>query len=330
MELSKKQRPRRQTTSEVIEGQALATLRLSDLAPATPAPKNGDVSVEHGYWTTPDGIQLFWRSWSVDDDRRRGAVMLMHGYGEHSGRYDHFATALARYGYNVMAIDARGHGRSTGTRAHVVRYHDYVSDLAILKRHIEGRWPHLPLFVFGHSNGGLIALRYALSHPTRVKGFIVTSPLCGIAVKVNPVTALAGEMMSKLKPDFSLPSGLEPSAVCKNACVVEHYGKDPLVLSVATARWFTEANAAMADTLARAAEIDQPFLWLISGNDQVVDATAAEKLFHRLGSHDRELEIYPDLYHEILNEEVWGDIVGRIVGWMDDRGGDVGAVKESK
>lgn len=294
---------------------------LSDLAPARAAGADAELVVEEGYWTTPDGIQLLWRSWSGPEESRRGCVALMHGYGEHSARYDHIGAALVRMGYNVMAIDVRGHGRSTGVRAHVGRFHDYVSDLAILKRNIEGRWPHLPLFVLGHSHGGLITLRYALTHPTRVRGFIVTSPLCGIAVKVNPFKAFAGEMMSKLKPDFALPSGLEAEAVCKNPAVVAHYAKDPLVLSVATARWFTEATAAMEDTLERAPEITQPFLWLISGDDRAVDAKAAERVFHRLGSGDRELESYPELYHEILNEEVWDDILRRIVSWMEARRG---------
>ncbi|MFU8802678.1 MAG: lysophospholipase [Bradymonadaceae bacterium] len=318
MELSKKDKRRGHVAPPVWSQEALTSLAISDLAPASVA-EDDDVSTESGYWITPDGIQLFWRSWAGEEATRRGCVALMHGYGEHSGRYSHVATALVRAGYNVMAIDARGHGRSTGIRAHVGRFHDYVSDLAILKRKIEGRWPHLPLFVFGHSNGGLIALRYALTHPTRVKGFIVTSPLCGIAVKVNPVKAFAGDVMSRLRPSFALPSGLAPEAVCKNPRVVEHYSSDPLVLSDATARWFTEVNATTDDTLARAREIDQPFLWLISGDDRVVDSACAERLFHKLGSRDRELEIYPDLYHEILNEEAWEDILRRIVSWMEAR-----------
>lgn len=299
----------------------LEALDFSGLAPAR---SPGDArleaeGIEHevGFWTTVDGIQLYWQAWSSEATPRRGCVALMHGYGEHCSRYHHVAVALVRAGYNVMAIDARGHGRSTGIRAHVDRYADYVRDMALLKRNIEGRWPHLPLFVLGHSNGGLITLRYALTRPTRVRGFIVTSPLVGIKVAVSPAKAAAGKLMSRVWPHFSLPSGLDARDVCQNPDVIRHYASDPLNNAVATARYFTEVNEATASLFTRAHEIDQPFLFLIAGNDAVVDAAATERLFHRLGSHDRELEVYPDLFHEILNEEVWPDIVRRIVGWME-------------
>ncbi len=294
----------------------LEALDLSDLAPAH-ALHDPTINRDEGFLHAPDGLQIFWQSWARDAKQQRGAVALMHGYGEHSGRYDHVAGALVRAGYNVMAIDARGHGRSTGERAHVGRFHDYVSDLAMLKRKIESTWPDLPLFVFGHSNGGLIALRYALTQPAGVTGFVVTSPLVKIKAEIPAIKAVAGNIMSKVWPSFSMPSGLAPSDVSQNPEVVAQYGEDPLVLSIATARWFTEAKAAGADLLVQAPQMDQPFLFLVAGSDALVDPIATEKVFHRLGSRDRELEIYPNLFHEILNEDVWDNITRRMIRWME-------------
>ncbi|MBA2661892.1 MAG: alpha/beta hydrolase [Bradymonadaceae bacterium] len=320
---AKKPAAKKQTTSATsgpltgpLTESDIEALDFSDLAPSRGL-EDASIDRDEGFMSTPDGLQIFWQSWSRDPSLQRASVALMHGYGEHSSRYNHIAAALVRAGYNVMAIDARGHGRSTGARAHVTRYHDYVSDLAMLKRKLEGRWPQLPLFVLGHSNGGLIALRYALTQPTRIRGFVVTSPLVAIKAEIPAAKAFAGTIMSKLWPSFSMPSGLNPDHVCQDSDVVSQYALDPLVLRVATARWFTETKLAGAELIAKAPQIDQPFLFLVAGNDAIVDPAAAERAFHRLGSRDRELEIYPDLFHEILNEKVWPDVVRRIIGWME-------------
>ena len=152
---------------------------------------------DEGFFSSWDGARLLWQSWQAQAPR--GRVLLMHGYGEHSGRYEHVAVGLARAGYDVMAIDARGHGRSEGPRGHVARYDDYVADLDAARAQLVGRWgeSHGPLFVLGHSNGGLITLRYALRAPKDVRAFVVTSPLCGIAVKVPAWKATATSSTAK-------------------------------------------------------------------------------------------------------------------------------------
>lgn len=298
--------------------ETLSTDLWSDLAPANPASREG---IEHheGYWTTTDNHRLYWQCWQAADETvpRLGAVALMHGYAEHSARYDHVATALVRAGYDAIALDARGHGRSTGRRGHVSRFARYVDDMSMLKRRAINRWPDRPLFVFGHSNGGLIALRYALRKPDGVRGFVVTSPMCRLAVRVSPVKSLAGRITSRLLPKLSLPSELSAEDVSHIEEVVEAYRDDPLVFPTANARWFTESKEAMRDLQDRAEALDQPFLFLVAGDDRVVDPGATEALFHRLGSHDRQLEVFPDLYHEVLNEPRWKTILKRMVLWME-------------
>lgn len=289
-----------------------------DLAPGTPAPEDA-VDRDEGYWTTTDNHRLYWQSWfdASPDAEIRGSVALMHGYGEHSARYDHVGVALVRAGYNVMAIDARGHGRSTGRRGHVTRFARYADDLSMLKRRILHRWPDQPLFVLGHSNGGLIALRYALRKPDGIRGFVISSPLCQLAMRVSPVKKVMGNLTSRLLPTLSLPSGLTADMVCQGATVVERYKNDPLVFDTANTRWFTEVHRAMDDLQRRAGELDQPFLFLVAGADSIVDPGATETLFHNLGSHDRELEVFPDLFHEVLNEKPWRTILRRMILWME-------------
>ena len=298
----------------------LQALRWDDLAPARPR-RREDVEREEGFFESWDGTKLFWQSWSAPAAPARGQVTLIHGYGEHSSRYDHVAALLARAGYAVMAMDVRGHGRSAGPAAHVDRYDDYVRDVERLMLHQRKRWGKTrgPRFVLGHSNGGLIALRLALRRPEDVAGFVITSPLCGLTVKIPAWKERAGLILSRLRPTFGLPSDLHAEDLSHDAHVVEVYKRDPLNRTLATARWFTETTQAFHDLHERAELIRQPLLMLVAGTDRLVDAIQSQRVFERVGSQDRELGVYPDLYHELLNELSWDEIATRIVLWMEQR-----------
>ena len=302
----------------VWNGDTLDINAWSDLFPGRRAPR-GAVERDEGYWPAVDNEHLYWQAWFSGDKKAspRATVALMHGYGEHSSRYDHVAVALVRAGFNVIAFDARGHGRSTGTRGYVERFARYVDDMAVLKRRALDRWPETPLFVLGHSNGGLIALRYALRKPDGIEGFLISSPLCGLAMKVPPPKKALAKLTSRLVPKLALPSGLTPDMVSAITEVVDNYRDDPLVFDIATTRWFAEATDAMEDLYRRASDLDQPFLFMVAGADRIVCSHTTENLFHRLGSLDRELEVFPELNHEILNEQPWRTILSRMILWME-------------
>lgn len=308
------------TDNDFLDREDVDSLDFSDLAPARFV-DDDTIETQEGFWHAFDGERLFWQAWEPEGGPSRGAVALMHGYGEHSSRYEHVAAACCRAGYGVLAMDARGHGRSTGKRGHVNHYDDYVLDYDLLKMHTADRWPDVSLFCMGHSNGGQIVLRYALRHPDDVTGFVISSPMCGLSMEVPPAKALAGKIMNRVWPSFSIPSGLDPKGVSRIDRVVQKYIDDPLVFDTTTAGWFQEALAAMEETLDRAPELDQPFLFVVAGDDKLVDPRATEELFHRMSSGERELELYPDLYHEVLNETEWDEIARRIIDWMEKERG---------
>lgn len=287
---------------------------FSDLAPTLGYPD--DIEHEEGFWRSWDDIDLFWQAWSKSEPT--ACIALMHGYGEHSSRYHHVAAALARAGFGVMAIDARGHGKSGGVRGHVEHFAHFVRDLDQLITQTQKRFDK-PLFVLGHSNGGLITLRHALTHRDDIVGYVVTSPFCGFKVHVPLAKAAAGDLMSKIWPTFSVSTGIDAGILCHRKEVVDLYRKDPLNLQKATARWFTETKDAQADLLTNANKITQPFLFLVAGADQLVDAHSSEQVYHAMDSMDREFEILPDLFHEILNEDSWTDHVTHIAHWMQKR-----------
>jgi alpha-beta hydrolase superfamily lysophospholipase len=144
----------------------------------------------------------------------------------------------------------------------------------------------------------------------------VTSPFCGFPGDIPQTKTLAGKLLSKVWGTLSLATGLEASDLSHIDRVVETYTDDPLVFEEATARWFTETLATQREVDARASEITVPILFLLAGDDRIVDAEVAEDIFHRLRSSDRELETFPELYHEILNETSWTDVADRLVSWF--------------
>lgn len=300
---------------EPLSDETIEEISVDDLHPGMSRPAEEVVHTE-GILKAWDGFDLFWQTWEPELEPR-GVVLLMHGFGEHSARYHHLATFLVRAGYAVMAIDARGHGRSGGRRAHVDQFDEFPRDLDRVVAEAEERWPDRYLVVFGHSNGGLIALHHALMSPGRVEAYAVTSPFLGFKVKVPLLKALAGNLMSSIWPTLALPTDLDPAVLSSNREVVEKYANDPLVTEVATARWFTETKEAQQELLSNAGQVRAPFLFLVSGSDELADAEAAEEVFHRLGSPEREFEILPDLLHEVMNEPGWEGLARRVVGWFE-------------
>jgi alpha-beta hydrolase superfamily lysophospholipase len=303
------------STPAALTDDMIERLSIGDLHPGMPNPGD-EVVHKEGILPAWDGLELYWQSWEPQEEPR-GVVCLMHGFGEHSARYHHLATFLVRAGYAVIAIDARGHGRSGGRRAHVQSFEEFPRDLDRVVAEAEKRWPGQHLVVFAHSNGGLIALHHALMSPGRVKAYAITSPFLGFKVEVPFLKALAGNVMSSVWPTLALPTELDPAVLTKNEEIVRSYADDPLVLDIATARWFTETKEAQRQLLQNASQVRAPFLFLVAGADELADPAASEEVFHRLGAPEREFEIFPDLLHEVMNESQWEQLSRRVLAWFE-------------
>ncbi len=301
--------------AQMLSSEDIAAIDTTDLTPGMKRPP-ADVNHQDGMIAAWDGLELFWQSWEPPR-AVHGVVCLMHGFGEHSARYHHVAALFARAGYAVIAIDARGHGRSAGPRGHVTRFEEFPRDLDLLVGEAQKRWPDRPVVVVGHSNGGLIALHHALMSPGRVAAYAVTSPFLGFQVNVPFAKVVAGRLMSKIWPTLALPTEIDAAVLSHDQAIVDQYRTDPLVLSVASARWFTETTAAQATLLETAREITAPFLFLASGKDELANPRVAEEVYHRLGSEHREFELLPELKHEALNETGWAELARRIVEWFE-------------
>lgn len=249
---------------------------------------------------TLDGLSLVVEHREVASPRAR--LVIVHGYAEHRGRYAALVERLAADGVECHLFDLRGHGESEGTRGHVARFVDYLDDLDRVTTSVRARGGTTPLVLLGHSLGGLIVLEYVRAHPASFDAFAVSSPFLGPAFRLPRGRAILARVLSFLAPKVSFASRLDPRWVSRDPDTVTAYANDPRVLRTTTPRWFTEITAAQRALIAHAEEIATPALFLLSGADRIADHRIAASVFDRLSSTNKQLRIYPELYHEIFNE----------------------------
>ena len=248
----------------------------------------------------------------------RARLVLVHGYAEHRGRYRALVDELTANGIACHLFDLRGHGESDGPRGHVDRFEDYLDDLQRVIDTLPAS--NAPLFLLAHSLGALIALCYIRKHPHPFRGIAVSSPFLGPAFAVPAARQMLARAASVTTPALKFESGLLPEWVSRDPEIVAAYAADPHVFSTTTPRWFIEVSAAQRDLLEHASEITTPALFLVAGSDRIADHQIAKEFFSRIGTPDsqKELHVYPDLYHEVFNElaEARAEVISDLVAWI--------------
>lgn len=267
-------------------------------------------------YRTRDGLALStWHSSSSPSARAR--VVLVHGYADHVGRYPHVIEALTGAGYEVHALDLRGHGRSEGVRGHVLRFRDYLDDLDLFLEELP-RDP-LPRFLIGHSLGGLLSLRYVLDRPDAFAGLAASSPYLHLATDVHFLKEAVATAASHLAPTLLTKSPIEAKALSHDPAMVQAYIDDPLVFKTFNARWFFQTRQAQEEVLERAAEIRLPVLMLLGSADPIADPERGRQVFERLGSADKTLKVYDGFLHEVFNETGRERVIRDLVEWLSVR-----------
>jgi lysophospholipase len=266
-----------------------------------------------------DGTSLRVDGYPSDVAEPRGVVVLIHGFAEHRRRYGHVAAHLNKHGYHVLAGDLRGHGESGGDRGYIERFGDYVDDVTAFIADAQRSFPGgeaRPPILLGHSMGGLVCLEYVLSHPKAVRALAITSPFFGIKIKVPGWKRTIGMAASVLHPRLKLTNQIDSSILSHDQASCKAYAADPLIFHTATARWFTEILATHGDVRRRARQLAIPMLLLQAGDDRLVDAQAAQELFGLVGNVDKQLKVYPGLFHEILNEVERDQVMTDLTDWL--------------
>lgn len=265
-----------------------------------------------------DGLVLFERSWLPP---RKSVIVIVHGYAEHSGRYDHVARRLVARGHGVHAFDLRGHGRSEGRRAYARSLDEHVADLeAFLARIHEGE-PALPLFLLGHSMGGSIVALLLISGCEGVDGAILSGAALQLRHGLSRMVLGIISFLGRLAP--RLPLGrLGSEKISRDPAVVERYDSDPLVyrgrMAAGTASALIRATQAID---AQMEAITLPLLILHGTSDELTDPDGSRELYRRAGSVDKTLRLYDGLYHEVLNEPEKERVLADILDWLEARVG---------
>jgi alpha-beta hydrolase superfamily lysophospholipase len=222
----------------------------------------------------------------------------------------------AARGIGSVSIDTRGHGRATGVRGYVSRFDEYLDDAAELARLLSDRARGAPLFLLGHSMGGLVASLSVLEAPRSWRGLLLSAPYFGLAMQAPAVKKLAGRIASRLAPKLAMPSGLKGSDLSHDPAKQREHDEDPLCFPVVTARWFRESTKAQSRALAQAPRLSMPLYEVFGTDDRVAQFSAGKVFFDRAGSRDKTWDERRGLFHEVLNEPEWQDIAGKMQAWV--------------
>lgn len=263
-----------------------------------------------------DGETIHHQAW-LPDASPRAVVLLVHGLGEHAGRYEHVAEALVDAGYAVRALDHRGHGRSSGKRAFVESYDELLRDLHQFRRLVTDEHPDIPLVLLGHSMGGNIAMGYTLGNPDGIAALVLSGPALQVGDDFSPLQLKVFGAIARIAPGLR-PQGLSADAISRDPAVVEAYRNDPLVYTGKISAGLGAALiGAMQSFPDRYHELRLPILVLHGTDDQLADIDGSRELEAKAVDADLTAHYYDGLYHEVFNEPERDRVLADLTSWLD-------------
>jgi alpha-beta hydrolase superfamily lysophospholipase len=263
-----------------------------------------------------DGMVLRGRRWCRPGPR--GVVIVSHGFGEHGGSYARVADVLGlALDLDVIAVDYRGHGKSPGRRGVVRKYDDLTDDLRSVLDWASVQIPDVPRFLLGHSNGGQVALRVALTGQAAIDGIIVTNPALRVAMPIPPSKLRIGRFLARYAPWITLKGDIGATLMTRDPEIQREHRADPLRHSRMSAPLFFGMVEGGEMLIASAGEIRLPTLMVVGGQDPVVNPAAGREFYDRLGSLDKTLLIYPKMLHDPLNELGAEQVHDDLVRWLE-------------
>jgi lysophospholipase len=263
------------------------------------------------------GIRLHYHTWEVGE--ARAAIVVVHGLSEHGGRYDELGQMLGAMDISTFALDLRGHGQSDGRRGHVASFGQYLQDLDRFRREVLGLVdPDTPIFLLGHSMGGLIALRYQEEYPGMFAGAIVVSPWLASAMPIPRWKSTLASTLARVLPALPFTANIPAENLSHHPGIVAAYRNDPLIHDRITPRLFVEASREMGMAFQRSDRITAPLLLMLAGSDRIVDTERSLRFARSLAGPTVAIKVYDDLFHEVLNEPA-DEPLRDLRGWLSER-----------
>ncbi len=246
-------------------------------------------------------------------------LFLVHGLGEHCCRYENHVNYFVPKGYAIYGLDHLGHGKSDGEQEVIERFSDYTDTLSIYYKMVKGWQPGKPIFIMGHSMGGLITCYYLLDHQVEFKGAILSAPAIKVSDNISSTTITMGKMLSVIAPKAGVLA-LDPTGISRDPEVVKAYVEDPLVFHGKTpARLAAEMLKAMQRVTEEVEKITLPIIVVQGSEDKLVDPDGAQMLYDKAGSKDKTLKIYQGAYHEVHNEPEREIMFKDVETWLASR-----------
>jgi alpha-beta hydrolase superfamily lysophospholipase len=279
-----------------------------------------NVAVQHGEGSllAVGRLRLRYRCW--EPPHSRAALIIVHGLAEHSGRYAKVGEHLATHGFATFSFDLRGHGLSEGRRGHAESFDCFLQDLDRFRREIEGVLdPHTPIFLLGHSMGGLITLRYLEEYDAPVRGAIIISPWLATAIPVPRWKATLANAIGRVFPALPFRARIDAAHLSRDPEIVRAYREDPLVHDIITPRLFAAVSKAMGLVTQQSDRLRVPTFFLLAGADRLVDAERSAAFARYLPASQVTVKVYPGHFHELLNEPDRITILRDVRAWLGEQ-----------
>ncbi len=274
---------------------------------------------QEGYFSEQDQ-SIFYRYW-LPESPPRAILLVVHGLNEHCGRYQHLAAYFTERGYGVYGLDLVGHGKSSGTRSFARDLPALIDPILTYLDMIKEWQPGLPVYLVGHSMGGLIGANFLIDHQDKVQGAVLSGSLTLLPEYVSDFTIKIGKFLSSVLPKMRLLA-LDSEGISQDKAVVQAYKDDPLVFNgKMTARISNVMNDGIARIAAEGSIISLPVLLLHGSADSLCDPECSKYLHKLISSQQNQLIIYDGFFHEVYNEPEQETVFNDVLNWLNGLSG---------
>lgn len=270
-------------------------------------------------YTTHDGLKLYLQAWMPDSPK--ASLLLVHGLGEHSGRYAPLVERLVDSGIAVFTFDGRGHGKSASGKpdAFFASYRDYLEDIDRLYEKVTGYFPGIPSFLFGHSMGGGLIAAYVIDYQPKAKGVILSSPAIKEAEGTSKLLIAVSGLISKWLPRLKALK-LDATQISRIPAEVQAYLADPLnYTQPIPARTAHEVYQMMQSIQSKAASFELPVLVVHGTADGLTNPKGSELFMEKAQSEDKTLKLFPGACHELIHDLEAEEMIQIVVEWIGER-----------
>ena len=269
-------------------------------------------------WETNDKYQIFSQKW-IPAESPKAVILIVHGLGEHSSRYQHMAQFFNSQQYSVYSFDQRGHGKSSGPRGDIPSYKVAGDDIDQLIKTVQKDYPSIPIFLYGHSLGGAIVLYYGLTRSSQIKGIICTSPGLASGVPLPPLKMGLAKILAAVAPKTAINNGLDVENLSHDQRVIDAYKNDPLVHPMISARLGMELISKGPWMIENASQFKYPLLLLQGELDHLVDPKMTSNFTRAADSKKVQFKQFPGLFHEMHNEINNTEFLNTITDWLGEQ-----------